>query len=411
MSYPPGSDLPPPSRELSRQFAIVGLGETDYRLDYQAARQAAKNRDRTYQPPTPEGLASIAFERALADSGLSRKDIDGLSLSFLYGGPDVKTTADYLGLQPRHLMEGTGIMAGALPAACAAIAEGKCDTIALVYAVATRAQGRKFGGQMYGDNGAPTSYYYYHPWGWSSQAAHWALAWQHYRATYGASEEDLGAVAIQLRQNAMATPHAVMHRPLTMDDYLASRYVVWPLHLYDLCLVNDGGVCLILRRLDRCNDLPRTPVLLAGWGEAKVRQDKLQALVRERLGQQFQEAGRQALDMAGLTTADIQHFECYDAATSHLINHLEGHGFAPPGQGCEFCKSGEMAIDGSLPVNTAGGMLSGAYMHGWNHVAEITRQLRHEAGERQVKDVEVSMFSMAQTDQVHPLVFTRGDTP
>jgi len=130
--------------------------------------------------------------------------------------------------------------------------------------------------------------------------------------------------------------------------------------------------------------------------------------VRKRLRPQFEEAGRQALDMAGLALSDVGHFECYDASTMHLINHVEGHGFAAPGEGIAFCKGGGMAIGGTLPTNTAGGMLSGSYMHGWNHVAEITRQLRHEAGERQVEGVQVSMFSLAQTDQVHPLVFTRG---
>ena len=79
-----------------------------------------------------------------------------------------------------------------------------------------------------------------------------------------------------------------------------------------------------------------------------------------------------------------------------------------PGEGLDFCKSGEMDINGSLPVNMAGGILSGSYMHGWNHVAEIVRQLRHEAGPRQIKDVEISMSSLAQTDQVHPVIFMRG---
>jgi hypothetical protein len=112
--------------------------------------------------------------------------------------------------------------------------------------------------------------------------------------------------------------------------------------------------------------------------------------------------------MANVALSDVQHFEGYDASTIHLINHIEGHGFVKPGAGLEFCKAGEMAPGGSLPVNMAGGILSGSYMHGWNHVAEIVRQLRHEAGPRQIKGVEISMFSLAQTDQVHPMVFMRG---
>ncbi|CAN7332379.1 thiolase family protein [Phenylobacterium sp. LjRoot225] len=396
--------MPPPSRDLSCKAAIVGLGETDYHRDYQAARTRAPG----YELPTPESLASSAFERALADSGLRREDIDGLSVSFIYGGPSGDEMAQLLGVRPRHVIEGGGIMAGPLPIACAAIAAGKCDTVAMIYAAASRAIGRQYGGRTYDGDAAPSSYYYYHPWGWSSQAAHWAFVWSHYQATYGASEADLGAVAVQLRKHAQANPNAVMQAPLSIQSYLDSRYIVRPLHLFDLCLVNDGAVCLIVRRADMARNLPHAPVLVAGWGEAIAKGDKLHNLVRERLRPQLQEAGDQAFRMAGLTASDVQHFEGYDASTIHLISQLEGHGFVEPGAGLEFCKSGGMAVDGALPVNTGGGMLSASYMHGWNHVAEITRQLRHEAGPQQVKDVEVSMFSLAQTDRSHPIVFVRG---
>lgn len=396
--------IPPPSRDLSRKAAIVGVGESDYRQDYQAARARRPG----YQPPTPESLATTAFERALADAGLRRDEIDGLSVSFIYGGPSGAETARHLGLAPRHVIEGGGLMAGPLQVACADIAAGKCDTMAMIYAAASRAIGRQYGGRTYDGGGAPTSYYYYHPWGWSSQAAHWAFVWSHYQQTYGATEADLGAVAVQLRENARANPGAVMQTPLSIQDYLASRYIVRPLHLFDLCLVNDGAVCLIVRRAELARDMPHAPVLIAGWGEAKVEADKLHALVRERLRPQLQEAAAQALRMAGLAASDVGHLEAYDASTIHLISQLEGLGFAEPGEGLEFCKSGRMAVDGDLPVNTGGGMLSGSYMHGWNHVAEITRQLRREAGPRQVKDLEVSMFSLAQTDQAHPIVFVRG---
>jgi acetyl-CoA acetyltransferase len=397
--------VPDPDPELSRKTSVVGLGESDFHLDYQAAR--ARSPD--YAPPTAESLAITAFERALADSGLRREEIDGLSVNFLYGGPDAGEMATMLGLAARHIEDkSAGICAGPIPAACLAIAQGRCDTVALIFSVATRSIGRKFGGQTFGE-GAPLSYYYHHPWGWSSQAAHWALIWTHYQQTYGATEADLGAVAVQLRDHASRNANAVMQKLLTIDDYLASRYIVRPLHLLDMCLVNDGAVCLIVRRADRAKGLPHVPVDIGGWGRAAVKGNKMHALVRERMRPQYREAGRQALDMAGIALSDIEHFEGYDASTIHLIDHLEGHGFVEPGSGLEFCKSGGMAIGGALPVNTGGGILSGSYMHGWSHVAEIVRQLRHEAGPRQIADVSVSMFSLAQTDQVHPLVFMRGD--
>ena len=397
--------VPAASRALSRKAAIVGIGETDYHLDYQAARSKTPN----YVPPSLESLTTTSFERALADSGLRRSDIDAVSVSYLYGGPTAGEAAQLLGLEPRYKIENIGIMAGPLQVVCAAIAAGECNVVAMLYAVSSRSSGRQYGGHTYAEESeTPKSYYYYHPWGWSSQAAHWAMCCQDYHATYGTGEEDLGSVAIQLRRNASINSNAVMQAPLTMEQYLASRYIVRPLHLFDLCLVNDGGVCLIVRRADQCRDLPHTPVAVAGWGEAKVRHDKLRQLVRERLCPQLQASAAQALEMASLNLADVQHFEGYDASSMHLISQLEGCGFVEAGGGLEFCRSGQMAVGGRLPVNTAGGMLSGSYMHGWNHVVEITRQLRHEAGSRQVRDIEVSMFSLAETDQAHPIVFMRG---
>ncbi len=398
-------DLPEASRSLSGKVAIVGLGETDYGDDYRASRAKAEGWER----PTPEHLAVTAFERALADSGLRRSDIDGLGVSFLYGGPQPAEAAALLGLTPRYLTQVFGIMAGPLPQACAAIAEGKCDSMAVVYAVATRSIGRKFGGANFDDDsGAPPSYYYYHPWGWSSQAAHWAMTWRFYQQQYGRNDADLGAIAIETRKHAMAHPQAVMQTPITIEDYLGARFVVKPLRLYDLCVVNDGAICFIVTRADRARDLAHTPVALAGWGESIVKADKLDALVRGQLRPHYQEAGRQALTMAGLSLADIQHFETGDMSTVNPINALEGYGFAEPGTAIDLCRAGELSLGGRLPMNMAGGMLSGAYMHGWSHVAELVRQLRHEAGPRQVPDLEVSMFNLAQTDQVHPLIFKRG---
>jgi acetyl-CoA acetyltransferase len=397
--------VPASSREMSRKVAIVGVGETDYHLDYKAERRRAPD----YERPTPEGLAETAFARALTDSGLNRTDIDGLSVSFTYGGPEPASLAQTLGLKPRYLIANGNIMAGPLPIVCADIVAGKADTVAMVYAVASRAIGRQYGGKTYtSDPRSPSSYYYYHPWGWSSQAAHWAMMFSHYQAMFGVTEEDLGAVAIQVRRNAMANSNAVMRAPMSLADYMSSRYIVRPLHLFDLCLVNDGAVCLIVRRADHASDLPHAPVLLGGWGESTIRGNKMHLMVRERLRPQMQAAGAQALEMAGLELSDVEHFEGYDPSSIHLINQVEGYGFAERGTGLHFCKEGHMAIGGSLPTNTGGGNLSGSYMHGWSQIAEVTRQLRHEAGERQVRGVHVSMSSLVQTDQAHPLVFVRG---
>ena len=403
----PSSNLvmPPSARELSRKAAIVGLGETDYGQDYAAERAKALG----YEPPGVDSLCLLAFERALADSGLSRDDIDGLSGSFTFGGPDPAALAATLGISPRYAIANGNIMAGPLPVVCDAIARGEADTVAMVFCVASRSIGRQFGGSdEFTGEGVPPSYYYFHPWGWSSQAAHWALMFSWYQSAYGKREQDLGQVAMQLRRHAIAQPNSVMRKPMSLDDYMASRYVVRPLHLFDICMVNDGAVCLIVRRADLAKQAPKPPVLVAGWGESKIRADKLQVMVRERLRPQMQESGAQALAMAGVTLDRIQHFEGYDASTIHLVNQVEGYGFTPPGTGLDFCADGQMTLGGRLPTNMAGGNLSNSYMQGWGHVAEVVRQLRHEAP-LQVANARLAMSALVQTDQAHPLIFERGE--
>ncbi len=399
--------MPPSTRELSRKASIVGVGETDFHADYRDERTKPPG----YEPRTAEGLALTAFERALADAGLKRDDIDGLTVSFTYGGPPPEEMATLLGVKPRYCQALGNIMAGPLPVACADIAAGKADCIAMVYSVATRSIGRRdFGGATHPAGMAgPHSYYYFHPWGWSSQAAHWAMIFAHYQWKYGVREEDLGTVALQIRDHATRNPNAVMQKPLTIDGYMASRYIVRPLHLFDMCLVNDGAVCLIVRRADLARDMAKPPVDVAGWGEAHYKHGKLDTLIRHQLRAEIAQAGDQAFAMAGLSRENIGHFGGYDASTMHLVNQIEGFGFAKPGEGLAFCQAGEMGLTGRLPTNTEGGNLSGSYMHGWSQVVETVRQLRHEAGPRQVSGLEFALTCLAQTDQVHPIVYARGE--
>ena len=398
-------DCPPAAAELSRKTAIVGVAESDYGADYAAQRARAAD----WVAPSPESFAPQVFEAALADAGLAREDIDGLACGFLYGGPSAAEMAVRLGVKARHTMDVLGLQRGSLQWVCQAVADGRADTMAVITAVASRSIGRVFGGQTYGDSGgASPTYYYFNPWGWTSQGAHWGLSWQHYRHEHGRGEADLGVVAMQMRANAMLTDNAVMRRPLTLDEYRASRFIVKPLRLLDMCLVNDGATCLIVQRADLARDAAKVPVAVAGWGGARVTENKLDALVRRRLADQFAESGRQALAMAGLDHGAIGHFEGYDASTAHLVNHIEGHGFARAGTALDGFAAGAFAPGRAMPVNTAGGLLSGSYQHGWSQVVEVVRQLRHECGARQTPGVEVAMTSVGETDMVHPMLFTRG---
>ena len=216
MSESPFPKMPPSEAEYSRKVSIVGIGETDYHADYRAEREKREG----WQPASVEEQSRKAFDRALADSGLKRSDIDGLAMSYTFGGPAPENMAQVLSIEPRLCWRNGSVMAGPLPAAAGKVISGEANVIALIFGLATRSSGMQFGGATYGKGGSPgpLSYYYYHPWGWSSQAAHWALMAQRYFATYGKGEEDLAPVAMTVRHHASMEPNAVMQTPFTPSN-------------------------------------------------------------------------------------------------------------------------------------------------------------------------------------------------
>jgi len=387
---------------LRGRAAIVGVGETDYATDYRLSRGLQEPGDVRAKL---DDLISLAFQRALDDAALTRSDIDGVTL-MVEMESEFDRYVKLLALPTLRVLR-TGGWLEQVPCAAQLLADGSCDTVALIFAAPFRTGARVFGGSTWQGAGGD-SYWYYHPWRWSSQAAHWALMWQYYMSEYGATEADLGHVALTLRRHASLTENAVMTTPLTMADYLASRYVVKPLHLFDICLLNDGAVCILMQRADAASARPHAPVVLSGWGSATVHHAKLDFMIRDRLRTQLMAAGDQALSMAALSRSDIGHLMVYDASTIHLVNQLEGFGFAQPGEGLAFVRTGETAIGGSLPVNTNGGMLSHSYMAGWNNLVEAVKQLRHEAGPRQVNDLHATLFAATTTDSAYPMILTRA---
>jgi acetyl-CoA acetyltransferase len=398
--------MPPSTRENSRRVSIVGVGETDYRNDYQAERARAEG----WQPPMIEDLCKTAFDRAIADAGLQPGDIDALAVHYTFGGPEPDEMARHLGIEPETAWLNGHIFAGPLPAVAGKIISGEVKTVAMLFGIGNRSSGRQFGGNTYSAGMAgPSSYYYFHPWGWSSQAAHWAMMATRYFEKFGKREEDLGHVPMTVRQHAATNDNAIMQTPFTIDEYMASRYIVRPLHLYDICLVNDGAVCLIVTAADRARDMAKPAVDVAGWSESWITQDKMRQMVELRLRPQMQAAGNEALAMSGLSIDDIGHFEGYDVSSIHLVNQLEGFGFTPDGTGIDFCIDGQMTLGGRIPTNIAGGNMSANYMQGWGQIPEIVRQMRGEAGERQIEGLNASLSAMTQTDVVHPIVYTRGD--
>ena len=391
-------------RNVSGQVAIVGVGDTDYGEDYRAGRREGARERGQAGALDSYGLGVRAFRRALEDSGLRKEDIDGIAV----GGPVVhQRVSEILGINP--VWGGDGPADLLIPQAVQAIASGACTTVALIYGNAQRSMGTQYGGPTIMQN-QNTSYYYFHPWGWSSQGAHYAMMFKAHQLMYGSTEEQLGTVAVTLRKHAMLNDNAVMREPITVDDYMASRYICRPLHLFDYCLVNDGGVALILRRADMANGLPQTPVLITGFGRSTAEVDATQ--LRDRMFDLYHAvlsaSGEQCFQMAQMTAADVDHFQTYDAFSVHLPINLEGFGFCKPGEGLEFIQDGRIEVGGELPCNTSGGMLSESYMQSWNHQVETVRQLRHQAGARQVEGVETSMYCHHGSGGAYSLMYSRG---
>lgn len=384
---------------LRDRVAIVGIGETDYRADYARSRRGDPG-------PNSHGLGAIAFRRALADSGLPKDAIDGLVV-----GPTIayERTAEILGLNPRW---GAQADAGlAIQNAVLAIAAGMCDTVALVYGNAQRSGGVQYGGPgaMGGDN--YLSYVYYAPWGMTSQGALYAMMFRRYQHVYGATSAQLGQVAVAQRAHAARNERAIMRDPITIEDYLNSRLIVEPLHVNDYCLINDGGVALILTTAERARDLPHPPVLVAGIGRAElnVAATSLSPRLRDFYRPAQLPAAEQVYAVAGVGPGEIDSLQVYDSFSCHIFFALEGFGFCGPGEAGEFVSGGRIGPGGALPVNTSGGHLSESYMQGWNHQIEAVRQLRGAAGAHQVPNCRHVQYVSDVAGKVVSNIYRRAD--
>src|SRR5439155_22637491 len=168
-----------------------------------------------------------------------------------------------------------------------------------------------------------------------------------------------------------------IRNPLTLAIYSDARYITDPIWLYDYCLINDGGVAIIVRRADMARDLKHRPIMISGFGWSEENVDATQ--LRPRLKSFYHAAHRdvaaQVYPMAGVSPSDIDVFATYDSFSVHLLASLEGFGFCKEGEGGPLVQGGRIEIGGELPRSTSGGMLSESYMQSWNHQPELVRQL------------------------------------
>jgi len=332
-------------------------------------------------------IAAEAARLAIADAGLKLSDIDGLFIclpnDFLSG----LTIAEYLGIRPRMTNNSrTGGSAFLTHAEWAMLA---LDAGLIDYALICYGANQRTGAGKLVSAQAPSPFELpYHP---NNPVASYALAASRHMYEYGTSSEQLASVAVAARQWANLNPEAFRHGPLTVDDVLATRLVADPLHVADCCLVTDGGAAVVMTRADRARDLRQTPIALLGAASATWHTEISQ--LADLTVSAAQESGRRAFAQAGFAPSDIDVVNLYDAFTINTIMFLEDLGFCKKGEGGPFVASGAIAPGGALPVNTNGGGLSYCHpgMYGLFTLVESIRQLRGEAGDRQVQGARLAL--------------------
>ncbi|MEU7862522.1 acetyl-CoA acetyltransferase [Nonomuraea sp. NPDC049141] len=373
--------------EFRDRTAVVGVGYTPFTKDSGVSTLT---------------LACRAILAALDDAGLGPGDVEGLATHRVGDSAAPSLVGPALGMaDPTWYLDqfGGGSVSHAVVAQAAlAVATGMAETVVCYRAINARSEFR-MGGT---GRGLPVSpeVQYQAPYGYFAPPQQYAMYAQAHIQKYGTKAEHFGQLAVTQRANAVKNPRALMRTPITLDDYLASRWIAEPFRLLDCCLETDGACALVITTADRARSLRRPPVLISGaaWGGGDShlsggRADPTTtaaAALAPRLYAQ-----------AGLGPADIDVAELYDCFTYSVIVQLEDYGFCAKGEGGPYVASGATALDGPLPVNTHGGFLSEGYVHGINHIAEAVSQLRGDAGDRQVAGAEVAL-STAQPGYILP---------
>jgi acetyl-CoA acetyltransferase len=332
-------------------------------------------------------LAAEAGRLAVEDAGLALSDIDGLFIclpnDFLSG----LSLAEYYGLHPKmtnNSRTGGSAFLGHAEWAALALDAGLIDYALIVYGSNQRTGAGKLVSAQ-----APSPFEYpYRP---NNPVASYALAASRHMHLFGTTSEHLASVAVSARQWANLNPEAFRQGDLSIDDVLATRLVADPLRVADCCLVTDGAAAVVMTRADRARDLRKPPVSLLGAASATWHSEIAQ--LEDLTVTAAKESGARAFAQAGLAPADVDVANLYDAFTINTILFLEDLGFCPKGEGGPFVASGAIAPGGSLPVNTNGGGLSFCHpgMYGLFTLVESIRQLRAEAGDRQVKDATIAL--------------------
>jgi acetyl-CoA acetyltransferase len=353
--------------------AIVGAAESD--LGVVAALMS------------PIDLMAQAIHRALADCGLSLKDVDGLFCATTQARTSGLSLAEYLGISPAFI--DTTILGGSsfefhVAHAAAALAAGLCNVALIAYGSTQRTVGRR---QASVREWNP----YESPFRPFLPTSAYALAASRHMFEFGTTREQLAAVAVAAREWALKNPAAWEKKPLSIEGVLSSPMISDPLTVRDCCLVTDGGGAIVMTLAERARALAKPPAYVLGCGAAITHATISNMPDLTVTG--ARPSGEAACKMARLGPSEIDVVELYDAFTINTILFLEDLGFCKKGEGGAFVEGGRIAPGGRLPVNTNGGGLSYCHpgMYGILLLIEAVRQLRGEAAARQVAGCEVAL--------------------
>jgi acetyl-CoA acetyltransferase len=234
-----------------------------------------------------------------------------------------------------------------------------------------------------------------------------AIATRRYFQRYGVGSEDLAHVGVTFRRHASLNPMAMRREPISVEDHQNSRYIVEPLRLLDCCQVSDGGAVVLVTRSDRARNLRKPPVrILSAQGIRSSRDEFIFGPPRNGIEQQRvgdMRPGEKDLTvfaLAGLTPSDVDAFYTYDAFSPLVWFALERFGHCAPGEAPGFVKAGGIGLQGKLPANTNGGLLSEGHLSGWNMIVELVRQFRGECGERQLNKLDIAQWATAFGDSL-----------
>lgn len=389
-----------PARE---RCAIAGIGSTEF------SRHAGRSELR---------MAAEAVDAALADAGIDPTEVDGIVRSDMENVSS-NALADTIGVDNLTFWAETG-MGGAAPCgqiglAVGAILSGQASTVVCFRSIAWATGGGVGAGRMRsgsGVGGNGTYEEFFMPYGMFLPVSTYATIARRHMIEHGTTQAQLGAIALTCRQRANANPAAQMHdRLLDMDAYLDSRVISSPLHLFDCCLVSDGACAVVVTSLERARDTDRPIVAIRAVAQssgAQVGPGLLSPMLTRPSITTWPSAtvARTLYARAGLGPSEVDVAQIYDCFTPTVLIQLEDYGFCAKGDGGPFAESGAIDIDGTIPINTAGGNLSEGYIHGMNHIVEGVRQLRGESTSP-VPDAEVCLVTSGPPPATSAMILRR----